>query len=135
MAKSPKVGVGVIIIRDGKFLIGKRKGGHGENTYGTCGGHLEFGETLEECATREVLEETGLKVKSLKFLCLNNIIEYGHHYVDIDFLAEVKGEPKVMEPDRVESWDWYGKDHLPSPLFKAVELAIKSYFSKKVYNP
>jgi hypothetical protein len=56
----PKVGVGVIIIKDNKLLFHIRKGAHGENTYGLPGGHLEFKESWEECAQREVEEETGV---------------------------------------------------------------------------
>lgn len=132
----PLVGVGVMILRDGKVLLGRRKGAHGSTTYGWCGGHLEFGESLEQCATREVLEETGLGVVTLKLLCVSNIIAYDKHYIDFEFLGEVhEGTPTVMEPDRVESWGWYDLNELPTPLFKAVELAIQSYFSGQFYNP
>ncbi len=132
----PLIGVGVMVIRNGKVLLGYRKGAHGSNTYGWCGGHLEFGEKLEDCAKREVLEETGLVISSLRLFCVSNIISYGKHYVDLEFLAEIsQGEPRILEPDRVESWDWYDFDNLPSPLFKAVELAIHSYLTDQFYNP
>ena len=48
--KIPKVGVGVIVRREGRILLGKRKGSHGENTWAPPGGHLEFMESVEECA-------------------------------------------------------------------------------------
>lgn len=126
----PLVGVGVMIIRDNKVLLGKRIGSHGDGTYGWAGGHLEFGESLEECAVREVLEETGVKIKSssLKFLCLSNILDYSKHYVDIEFLCKnFSGKPKVTESEKRENWKWYNMDKLPKPLFKAVELTIKAY--------
>lgn len=133
--RKPLVGVGVMILKENKVLLGKRKGAHGEGTYGWCGGHLEFGETLEECAKREVKEESGLKVVSLKFLCLSNIVEYGKHYLDIEFIAKVKkGKVKVLEPEKRENWEWYDLNHLPAPLFRAVKLAIHSYLTGQVYN-
>ena len=135
MQKRPQVGVGILITQNGKLLMGKRIGAHGKGSYGTCGGHLEYGETPEECIRREVLEETGLRVKSLKFLCVSNILDYDKHYVDITFLGEVyKGEPKVLEPNKVERWEWYSFDRLPTPIFKAVKLAIKSYKAGRHYN-
>ena len=132
----PQVGVGAMVKRDNRILLGQRQGAHGAGTYAWCGGHLEFGETLEACATREVREETGLVVVSLKLLCVSNIIAYGKHYIDFEFLTEVEpGEPRVLEPDRIESWAWYELDKLPSPLFKAGELALQSYFTGEFYHP
>jgi 8-oxo-dGTP diphosphatase len=131
----PHVGVGVMIMRDGKVLLGRRRGSHGNATFGWCGGHLEFGESLEQRAAREVAEESGLEVDSLRLLCVSNVICYGTHYVDFEFIGEVSaGEPSVMEPDRVEAWGWYDLFHLPAPLFMPVELAIHSFMTGNMYN-
>jgi len=51
-ASRPLVGVGTMIWRDGRILLGQRRAAHGAETWGWCGGHLEFGETLEACAAR-----------------------------------------------------------------------------------
>jgi 8-oxo-dGTP diphosphatase len=135
-AERPKVGVGVMLLRDGKVMLGRRRGTHGESTYGWCGGHLEHGEALEVAAEREVLEESGIVVGTLEFLCVSNVIRYGKHYLDIEFLCrDSEGEPELLEPDRVESWSWYDLHDLPFPLFTPVGLAIDSYRRKRVYNP
>ena len=55
-----RVGVGVLIVRDGTVLLGVRRGSHGAGTWAPPGGHLEFGESVEACARREAAEETGL---------------------------------------------------------------------------
>ena len=135
--KRPGVGVGVMRIDHGdRILLGKRRGSHGVSTYGWCGGHVHFGETLEEAAAREVLEETGIAVGRLEFLCVSNLIAYDKHYLDIEFVChDFDGDPRVTEPDRVERWDWYGRDSLPSPLFSAVGVALRSYDEGRVYNP
>lgn len=52
----PLVGVGVLIFQQGsqRCLVGRRKGAHGGGEYALPGGHLEHGESFEECARREV---------------------------------------------------------------------------------
>jgi 8-oxo-dGTP diphosphatase len=131
----PVVGVGVMVVRDGKVLLGKRQGSHGAGQYGWCGGGLEFGESFEDAARREVYEESGLAVTRLKILCISNIRHYGRHYVDVEFIARAVGEPLNREPGKTESWSWYDFGSLPSPLFRPVELALESYHTRNFYNP
>lgn len=45
--KIPRVGIGVFIFKNNKFLMGCRKGAHGEGTWSIPGGHLEFGESMD----------------------------------------------------------------------------------------
>ena len=54
MEQRPYVGLGVLVLRDDKVLIGQRLNSLGAGEYALPGGHLEFGEELEECAAREV---------------------------------------------------------------------------------
>ncbi|MEP7167608.1 MAG: NUDIX domain-containing protein [Candidatus Woesebacteria bacterium] len=129
--RRPQVGVGVMIIRNGKLLMGKRLGKLGFGTYGWLGGHIEHGETMKECAIREVLEETGITVKHLEFLSANSAFIGDKHYIDLEFIAtKFSGTPKVVEPEKVESWDWYSLDNLPKPLFPPCEMALRCYFEK-----
>ncbi|KAF2398116.1 hypothetical protein EJ06DRAFT_532484, partial [Trichodelitschia bisporula] len=113
---SVRVGIGVFafqnfLIHGGEeFIIGKRKGSHGAGTYALPGGHLEFGETFEHCAARELLEETGIKVDESKFIYLtavNSVFE-GKHYVTIMMGCLVIGgsQPQTLEPDKCEGWGW-----------------------------
>ena len=125
----PKVGIGVMVIKDGKVLLGKRKSSHGSGEYAWPGGHLEYMESFEACAKREVMEEAGIEIGDVKFLRLLNLKAYApKHYVDIGLIALWKsGEPKVMEPEKCEGWGWYDMDHLPSPLFAAIPSYIEAY--------
>ena len=85
----PQVGVGVVFLRGDRVFLAKRQGAHGEDTWASAGGHLEMGESLEECARREAMEELSVDVRSLRFLCVSNIVAYGKHYVDIEFLGDI----------------------------------------------
>src|SRR5271155_3580479 len=74
--KHPRIGVGCIVQHEGKVLLGKRKGSHGVGFWGFPGVHLEFGESVESCAKRELLEETGLTPLSLRLgSWVENIME------------------------------------------------------------
>ena len=54
--QNSRVGIGVMIFKDGKVLLGKRKGSHGEGDWAFPGGHLDYMEGFEECARRETRE-------------------------------------------------------------------------------
>lgn len=116
----PKVGVGVLVTKNGKVLFGKRKNAHGEGSWCFPGGHLERGEKIEDCAKREVMEETGLSIKNLRFGPYTNDIfkKEDKHYVTLFVIADYdSGELKLMEPERCERWDWFDWEGLPRPLF------------------
>ena len=75
------------------------------------GGHLEFGESPEECAAREILEETGLHVKNVRFLTATNDVmkKDNKHYITMFMVCErvnEEDEAHVMEPDKCEGWEW-----------------------------
>ncbi len=131
----PKVGIGVMILKDRKVLLGKRKGSHGAGEYAWPGGHLEYMESFEDCAKREVKEETGMEVNNVRFLRLLNLKSYApKHYVDIGLIADWKdGEPKVMEPNKIEGWNWYDMNKLPEPLFSTLETYFEAYKTGKNY--
>lgn len=130
----PRVGVAVIIIKDDTVLIGHRITSHGAGTWQFPGGHLEFGESLEECAIREVQEETGLAIINIKQAAFtNDIFETEQkHYVTLFMMANyVSGEPKVMEPEKCSEWKWVSWDELQQidNLFLALKHLIEQEFS------
>lgn len=135
--KFVKVGIGVLVMNEkGEILLGKRKGELGKNTFSLAGGHLEFGESFEECARRELKEETGLDGSEFEIISLENGAGKNKHYVTIGVWAKkVEGECKLMEPEKFESWEWYPKNNLPRPLFGPSEGTIENYFSGRFYKP
>jgi len=141
--QKPGVGFGIMVLRDGKVLLGHRNEDaekassllHGEGTWTMPGGKLHFKENLKEGAERELMEETGIKAKSLKVISISNDIVHDAHFLTIGFLAEdFEGEVKVMEPDEITEWRWFGLNSLPSPLYFPSEKIIKNYLSGKIYQ-
>jgi len=128
MNQNPKVGVAVIITKDDKVLLMKRKGVHGTGTWTTPGGHLDFGETPEQCGAREAKEEVGLDVVDLRFRAFTNDIfeSEGQHYISIWMDGKsTSGEPTIAAEEEVAEIGWFAWDALPSPLFLPLENLLK----------
>lgn len=126
--KHPRVGVACIVQQEGRVLLGQRKGAHAVGCWGFPGGHLEFGESVEECAARELLEETGLKPLGLRLgPWVENIMEAGQkHYITVFvFVDGFVGQPALLEPDKCEGWDWFTWNNLPEPLFSPIPSLLK----------
>ncbi len=118
--KQPKVGVGVFVMKDGRFLMGRRKNAHGDGDWCPPGGRLEFGESWQECAAREVLEETGVSIKNIGFIAVTNDIfaKEDKHFVTICMRSDWEtGEPSILEPEKFVEIGWFTLDTIPSPLF------------------
>jgi 8-oxo-dGTP diphosphatase len=116
----PLIGVGVIVMRKNRVLLGRRRNAHGAGTWQFPGGHLEFNESIEDCARREVLEETGLGIQNLRRGPYTNDIfpGDGKHYVTLYVLADCdSGEPTLREPDKCDRWGWFSWDDPPRPRF------------------
>lgn len=137
--KYPRIGIGVMIQNEkGEVLLGERKNSHGEGEWCFPGGHLDFGETMEETVRREVKEEVGLEVGEVKLISVGDEMRYiksdDKHYVNIGFKAEyLGGEPKLMEPDKCREWRWFDWDNLPDKLFQGTELIVNNYKTGKIY--
>ncbi len=139
------VGFGVMILKDGKILLGQRNVDpekadselHGEGTWSMPGGKMRFHESFEECCYRETLEETGLEIakNKIKLISVANDMVSDAHFITLGFLCEdFVGEPKVMEPDEITRWEWFAIDNLPKPLFFPSEKVMKNYLEEVIYK-
>ncbi len=127
----PKVGLGVMIMKEGKVLVGRRSKdtSHGSDLYSFPGGHLENGESFAECAKRETLEEAGIEIENLEFVMAFNSLQFlPKHFVCFGFKADWKaGEPRPEKDDKMLDWDWYDLDALPSPMYEPSRMVIDAY--------
>lgn len=133
--KHPRVGVGVFVFRDGKFLIQQRKGSHGSGTWSLPGGHLEYGETPEDTSRREVMEESGCEITKVRFAAVtNDIFEVeGKHYITIWMMSDWKSnEPYIAEPEKCTDQMWTDFDSLPEPLFLTFNQLFASQFIENI---
>jgi 8-oxo-dGTP diphosphatase len=144
MTKSkPGVGFGVMVLKDNQVLLGRRHEDpgkadsmlHGEGTWTMPGGKLDFGESFEKGAKRELMEETGMEAKSLKVISVTNDIVDDAHFVTVGLVCkEHEGEPEVKEPDEIVEWRWFSLDNLPQPIYFPSEKIIKNYQNGVFYG-
>lgn len=127
MTEKPQVGTAIIITRDDKVLLMKRKGPHGTGTWSPPGGHMDFGETLEGCAAREAKEEVGVDVFDIKFRCVTNDVfeKEGKHYITVWLEGTPVGEATIVSEEEVAEIGWFAWDALPEPLFLPLENLVK----------
>jgi 8-oxo-dGTP diphosphatase len=124
---APQVGVGVLVVHQGLVLLGRRKGSHGAGTWSAPGGKLDFGETLEACARRELLEETGLEARHIELGPYSNDVfaSAGRHFLTVFVVARgITGGVRNLEPDKCEGWAWFQWSRLPSPLFAPLQTLL-----------
>ncbi|PIO02395.1 ADP-ribose pyrophosphatase [Candidatus Micrarchaeota archaeon CG09_land_8_20_14_0_10_60_16] len=135
MSERPKVGVGAIMLRNGLVLVGKRLGSHGSGTWTIPGGHLEFGESFIQCAEREVLEETGLRLANPRFSSVSNGVMEGKQYVTVTVVADCpEGEPRETT-DKLVEFKWIDpREPLPEPFFDFARTSLSLYLEGRVIN-
>lgn len=132
MNRSVGIGIGVIVRDKKRVLLGRRLAPPGANTWQFPGGKLEFGESIEDCAAREALEEAGIVIRPVARGPFTSDVfsEQGPHYVTLFVIADlVSGEPRAFEPTKCAGWEWHAWSSLPRPLFLPIENLLKTGFS------
>lgn len=119
--EAPKVGVGIVVVKDGRILLGKRKGSHGAGEWGLPGGKVDPGELPQETAVRELVEEAGLvvdNVRALPWWSADEFPQDGVSFITLYLIADwVSGEAVIQEPEKCEEWRWCDWDAFPQPSF------------------
>lgn len=120
MESVARVGLGVLVNRSGCVLMLRRSNVHGGGAWSAPGGHIDNGESLEQCAEREVFEETGVTIKNIQFFAVTNDVfeAEGKHYITIWMSADYeRGNAFVSAPEESSEVGWFDQSELPKPLF------------------
>jgi len=107
----PLVAVGAVVFKNNCVLLVRRGQAPSEGLWAIPGGSVEIGETLQEAAEREILEETGIKIRAGKPIYTFDVIDRDQdgkirfHYVIIDLAADyVSGEPAAGDDAAEARW-------------------------------
>lgn len=115
--KQPLVGIGAVVLINGKILLEKRKNNPGKGKWSIPGGLVDLGESVEQTVVREVMEETRLEVENPQLIDVvdnitldaNRRIKY--HFVIVDYLVKVKNGEPVASSD-AEELRWVAFDEV-----------------------
>lgn len=137
--KPMKVSVGVIIKdADQKILLGKRKGVIGEGTWGLPGGHIKHGESILDCAKREVFNEVNINVKDIELLEVVEMVETGVDFqlIELGYKCEKwEGILELKEHKYCSEWKFFSIDKLPKEIFephrKIVDKLVRKIVNKE----
>jgi 8-oxo-dGTP diphosphatase len=114
----PRVAVGAVVFKEGKVLLVLRGKPPAESQWAIPGGCVELGETLQEAAQREILEETGIVIQAGKPVYTFDVLERDKngrlrfHYVIVDLAAEyISGE--IRAGDDAADARWLSSEDMP----------------------
>ena len=126
-----RVGVGVMLLAPAGYVFMRRQGSHGAGSWSFPGGHLEYGESVLECAVRECREELGVELKDPSVVKIftedffaENDASDDRHYITLYVTGWCSQHPRICEPAKCDGLKFVALgDVLPDPLFSGVEQA------------
>ncbi len=131
------VAVSVLLVKDNKvFLLRRANTGWEDGKYNLPGGHLSGNEKARVAATREVLEEAGVKVNidDLHFFNVSHLVTNSERVHLYFYTEKWEGEPKNNETSKADSADWFELNNLPDNLADVFNDAIYCYLNKIPYR-
>ena len=135
MDKIIKTGIGVMILNNNKVLLGHRvlnakdTGGIYEpDSWTLPGGKQKYEETIIETAIRETKEETNLDISNIHVYTATDEFQSDRHYVTIGVISSsYEGELKIMEPNKIDKWEWFELNNLPENIYTPSKNMIDEY--------
>jgi ADP-ribose pyrophosphatase YjhB (NUDIX family) len=121
-----KVSAGVLVERDGKMLLVRRRVGPRQGAWSFPAGFVEFGEEPADAAVRECYEETGLEVEITGLFAITGPDPDGMASIVISYLARVVGG-ELKPGDDVDRAGFFGIDELPPLAFRATRIVLDKW--------
>ncbi len=127
----------LILIKDGKVLLSRRfQTGYMDGHYSLPAGHVDEGETIEDCLVREVKEEIGIVVKK-KDIELVHVMHRKEADIRLDFFyvtQRYSGEVENMEPGKCDDLKWFKLDQLPGNVLPYIKQGVERGMQKTLYS-
>jgi ADP-ribose pyrophosphatase len=136
---SPRIAVGAVVIDANRVLLVKRGKAPANGKWAIPGGSVELGETLQQAAEREILEETGLRIRAGEPVYTFDAIERDRHggirfhYVIVDLAAEYLGG-ELTAGDDAKGAAWVNFADLPDLDLNATTRAFLDVYLRKDEN-
>lgn len=130
------LGVAVILSRNNKVLLAKRKNAYGDGLYGLPGGRVDDSETLEQCLVRESQEELGIVPTVFNSMGIVKEWQQNSFFLHFIFVCKRwKGEISNLEPEKSENWQWYPLGGLPANILPGHKAGLSILnFETKTYK-
>lgn len=129
------IGVAVLILKDDKLLMGRRRGGYMPGTMGLPGGRIERGEGIKEAVYRELKEEVGIRPLEFNFLGVVRNDQRDSVFVHFIFVCvKFEGEIKNLEPEMCDGWDWFDFIDLPENILPGHKAGIQMYLDGEEFK-
>ena len=117
-------------------LLRRFNTGYIDGTYNLPAGHLEEGESLQQGAHREALEEAGITITDSKLVhTAYREGKNGRIYIDTFFeVLAYQGEVYNAEPNKCDEVIWVSKDNLPHNIAPSLKYILESIFQGEIYS-
>ncbi len=131
--RSQSIGVCAVVLNsENEVLLGKRKNSYRSGWYGLPGGPVEVNEQLESALQRELAEETGLVLTDREYVGVVRENQGKYDFIHFIFLVRSDAqEPKLLEPDKCESWEWFSVETIPENTLPGHAAAVALFMKNE----